>query len=120
MQPNTLMKTILIVLVIAHVACLIGVWGSPRGLNFLLALNASCAVAVLLYLASRAPYLIAAKDWPLLGLFLFEGAVLAGAFAAFRDSRSATIGSYIGFGLHACTSLAALAFAFVFKITKLM
>ncbi len=120
MRSNTIVATILTALVVAHVGSLISVWCSPRGLSFLLALNATCAVAILLYIASRAPYVIAAKDWHMLGLFLFEAVVLTGAIFAFRDHRIATIGSYVAFGLHACATLAAVVFAFTFKITRLI
>ena len=120
MRTNTMFITVVLILLVAHVGSLAGVCFSSRGLRLLLALNATCAVAILLYLVSRAPYLIAAKDWLQLGLFLSEIAVLFAAILAYRDSRIAVIGSYVAFGLHACASLAAVVFAFTFKITKLI
>ena len=120
MRSNTIAATILTALVVTHVGSLISVWCSPRGLSFLLALNATCAVTILLYIASRTPYLIAAKDWLMLGFLIFEVAVLSAAIFAFRDHRIATIGSYVAFGLHACATLAAVVFAFTFKITRLI
>jgi hypothetical protein len=120
MHSNTILKTILIALVVAHTGGLIGIYGSPRGLKFLLTLNATCAAVILLYTVSRASYLIAAKDWLMVGLFVVEGAVLAAALAAFRNHPIATIASYVAFGLHAFACLGATVFAFTFKLTKLM
>lgn len=78
------------------------------------------ACGVLLYAASRARYILAANDWPHLALVIFEFLVLAAAFWANRGSRSAMVGSYVVFGLHACASLAATLFAFFFKMTRMM
>ena len=115
-----ILKTILIALLVAHTGGLIGIFCSPRGPNFIFALNATCAVAILLYTVSRASSLIAARDWLMVGLFIVEGAVLAAALAAFRNHPSATIASYVAFGLHTSACLAATVFAFTFKLTKLM
>ena len=107
-------------LVIAHVASLLGVWFAPRGVNFLLGLNAVIALGVLIYAASRARFILAAHDWPYLGLIVFESLVLTGAIWAFRDNEIARICSYVAFGLHALASIAAVVFAFTFKFTRLM
>jgi hypothetical protein len=106
--------------VLAHAGALIGVVCSSRGLGFLLGLNTTVALSVLLYSATRMRYILAAVDWPYLGLIAFECLVLAGALWAFKEGRAAVIGSYVAFGLHGCASIAAVIFAFTFKISKLM
>lgn len=107
-------------LVIAHVGSLLGAWFAARGINFLFGLNAIIAIAVLIYAASRTRYILAAHDWSYLGLVVFEALVLTGAILAFRDNQIARICSYVAFGLHAIASIAAVVFAFTFKLTKLM
>lgn len=107
-------------LVLAHAGSLMGAWLAPRGIHFLLGLNAVVALAVLIYTATRARYIIASVDWPYLGLIAFKIVALSGAIWAFRDNRFATICSYIVFGLHALASVAAVIFAFAFKLNKLM
>jgi hypothetical protein len=106
--------------VLAHVGALLAVWLSPGGFKVLLSLNTTVALAVLLYAASRAKCILAARDWQYLALILFELLVLAGAVWAFRTNRPAAIGSSVAFGLHSCASLAAAVFAFTFKMTRLM
>ena len=118
-SSNSIFQSTAILLLLAHLGALIGVWFSPRGGSLLLALNAALASAVLLYTVSRARYILAAVDWPYLGLITFELLALAGALWAFMDNRPAMIWSYVAFGLHACASLAAAIFAFTFKITRL-
>ena len=86
----------------------------------MLLLNASVAFVVLAYAAIRAQYILAARDWPYLGLIVFELMVLAGAVWAFRNNRPAAIWSYVAFGLHGCASLGAALFAFTFKMNRLM
>jgi hypothetical protein len=119
-SSNSLFRTVVIVLLIAHAGILLGFWLAPRTINFLLGLNAVLAISVLTYCGSRARYILSPIDWPFLGLIAFEALVLAGAIWAFRGSRLALIGSYVAFGLHTLVSLAAVIFAFVFKIKRLM
>ena len=112
--------TVLLVLA-AHAAVLFAVWYSPAGFRVLLWLNTVVALGTLLYAASRARYILTARDWPYLGLIVFELAVLSGAIWAFRGNhRAPAVFSSVAFGLHACASLAATVFAFTFKITRLM
>jgi hypothetical protein len=119
-SSNTSFQTAVVLAVLAHVGALLGVWLSPQGFRALLLLNAIVALAVLLYAASRARYIYAARDWPYAGLVVFELVVLGGVVWAFRDNRTAAIWSYIAFGLHGCASLAAALFAFTFKMNRLM
>lgn len=102
--------------VLAHAGVLLAVCLSPGGLKPLLLLNAAVACPVLLYAASRARYIWAARDWPYAGLVVFELLVLAGAIWALRNHRPAVIWSYVAFGLHGCTSLGAVLYAFLFKM----
>ncbi len=89
------------------------------GMKPLLALNAIVALAVLVGAGFRLRYIWAAKDWPYAGLMVFELLVLAGACWALRHQRAAEIASYVAFGLHGCISVAAVIFAFGFKLTRL-
>ena len=109
-------QTATVLAVLAHVGVLLAVWLAPSGLRGLLLLNAFIACAVLLYAASRARYIWAARDWPYVGLIGFEVLVLAAAVFAFRGQRIAVVGSYLAFGLHGLASLAAVAYAFGFKM----
>ena len=117
---NSFFQAIALVILAAHAGALGARWVSPHGFRLLLALNAILAIAVLLYAMSRLRYILAAKDWPYLGLVGFELAVLAGAFWAYRDSRFAVGFSYLAFVLHALISIGAVVFAFGFKFTRLM
>jgi len=120
MSNNTLLQAVVLTILAAHGAVLIVLGQSTRGPGALLLLNAAMACAVLLYAGSRARYILAGPDWPYLVLVVFELLVLAVAFWANRGSRGAMIGSCVIFGLHACASLAATGFAFVFKMTRMM
>jgi hypothetical protein len=119
-SSNTLFQSIVLFVLVAHAGALIGVWYLPRGFGVLLSLNTVVALSVLTYAACRARYILAAMDWPYLALVVFELIVLFGAYWAFKENRVALIWSYVAFGLHACVSIGAVVFAFVFKITKLM
>jgi hypothetical protein len=119
-SSNTFLRTVAIVLLTTHAGILLGFWFAPRAVNFLLGLNALLAIAVLIYTGSRAHTLLAPVDWPYLSLIAFELLVLIAAIWAFRGSRPALIGSYVAFGLHTLVSLAAVIFAFVFKLNRLM
>lgn len=99
---------------------MLGVWFSPSGPKPLLLLNAIVACTVLLYAASRARYIWSGRDWPYVGLIVFELLVLAGVVWAFRSHRLAIVCSYVAFGVHGCTSLAAALFAFFFKMSRMM
>lgn len=120
MSTNAFNQLLVITVLLAHAGILVGVWYSPRGLGYLLSLNAAIAAAVLLYAASRARYIFAAMDWPFLGLVVLELLVLLGVYFAFRGSRLAVVSSYVAFGLHTCISIGAVLFAFLFKINRLM
>lgn len=97
-----------------------GVWWAPKGVTILAGLNAAIALLVLVYAASRSRYILAAMDWPYLGLIAFEALIMIAAIGAFRGSRGALICSFVAFGIHALAGIAAVFFAFGFKFTKLM
>jgi len=106
-------------LLVAHAGALLGAWFSPRAISGLLMLNAAVACGALVYAGSRARFILAAPDWPYLGLVVFELAVLGGALWAFR-AHCAVVWSQVACGLHTCASLAAVVFAFGFKLTRLL
>jgi len=106
--------------VVAHLGILLRLWLSSDGMRPLLLLNVIVALAVLVSASFRLRYIWAAKDWPYAGLMVFELLVLAGAFWAFRHHRAAELASYVAFGLHGCISVAAVIFAFGFRITRLI
>lgn len=116
MSSNATFQLTTVLVALAHVGVLLALWLSPHGSRALLILNAAVACAVLLYAVSRAPYIWAGRDWPYVGLIAFELLLLVLAVLAFRGERMAAVVSYIGFGLHGLVSLAAVAFAFAFKM----
>lgn len=116
----TSFQTTTVLVLGAHAAALVFVWTSPSGLKVLLSLNAIVAMAVLVYAASRIRYILAAKDFSYGALIVGELLVLSAAAWAFRGHRSAVIVSSVAFGLHSCASVAAVLFAFLFKMTRLM
>ena len=83
-------------------------------------LNAVVALAILGYAASRARYILTARDWPYGVLIVFELVVLVGATWAFRGNRPAAIWSSVAYGLHGGASLVAVVYAFAVKFTRLM
>ncbi len=113
------MTTVLVAL-LTHLGTLGGVFCSPRGLKILFALNATVACVLLLYATTRARYILAAADWPYLGLVAFELLVLTGALWAFREGRLAILGSYVAFGIHVCAILALLVFVCVVKFDRMI
>ena len=119
-NSNTLFQTIVVAVLIAHVGVLGGMWYSPRGINGMLALNVLLASVILVYTATRMRYIIAAMDWPYFGLIAFELCMLTASMLAFRESRPAIICSYVAFGLHLCVSVAAVVFAFTFKMNRMI
>lgn len=116
----TSFQTVVVSVLLAHVGVLFGLWLSPVGFRGLLALNAMMSLAVLVYAASRARLILAAHDWSYLTLIAFELLALAAAAWALRGSRTASICSSVVFGLHVCVSIAAIVYAFAFKMNRLM
>ena len=110
----------MLVALLTHLGTLVGVFCSPRGLKVLLALNATVACVVLIYAATRARYILAAADWPYLGLVAFEFLVLTGALWAFRAGRLAILGSYVAFGIHVCAILAMLVYVCFVKFDRMI
>ena len=119
MNSNTVFQTTVVVVLLAHVGALLGLWFGPRTNGVILGLNAIIAVGVLAYGASRLRYIFAANDVPQLALMGFELVVLATAIWAFRLTRPALICSYVAFVLHFIIAVGAVIFAFAFKMTRL-
>lgn len=102
--------------VLAHIGVIVACWLSPSGSRALLLLNALVACVVLVSAAMRARYIWASADWPYLGFVGFELLVLAAAVFAFKGPRLAAVSSYVAFGLHCLAALAAVVYAFAFKM----
>ena len=119
MSSNIVFQTTVVLLFLAHVGALLGLWYGPHTIRIMLALNAVIAVSALVYAASRARYTFFMANARDSALILIELLILASAIWAFRHNRAAIISSYVGFGLHFLVALAAVIFAFGFKMTRL-
>jgi hypothetical protein len=115
-SSNAIFQLTTVLVALAHLGALFALWFSPSGSRPLFVLNAFIACAVLLYAATRVPYIWAGRDKAYVGLIGFELLLLVAAFLAFKGQRIAAVGSYVGFGLHGLVSLAAVVFAFAFKM----
>lgn len=120
MNSNTFFQTTAVAVLLAHVGAVLGLWFGPRTIGIILALNAVIAVAVLVYAASRLRYILVANDVPQIALVGFELVVFAAAIWGFRQVRPAAICSYVAFGLHFIVAIAAVIFAFAFKMTRMI
>ncbi len=116
MSSNAFLQTTVVVLFLAHVGALLSLWFGPRTMAFMLALNIVIAAAVLTYAATRARYILSMYDPRQTALILLELIVLVAAIWAFRHNRSAATLSHIAFGLHFLATIAAVIFAFTFKM----
>lgn len=120
MTSNTLFQTTVILLLIGHVGATLGLWYGPRSATVLVSVNGLVSLGVLVYVIRRTPYILAAKDWSQIALAAFELVVLACAIWALRHNRAAIIASYISFGIHFLVAIAAVVFAFTFKVNRLI
>jgi hypothetical protein len=116
MSSNAVLQTTVVLMLLAHVGALLGIWYGPRSHGFLLSLNILIAACVLAYAASRLRYVLGGHEPRQLLFFLLELLILVSAILAFRHSRPAAVVSYVGFGLHFLATLAAVIFAFTFKM----
>ena len=119
MNSNAAFQTTVVLLFLAHAGAMLGLWFGPRTITFMLLLNVVIAAGVLAYAASRARYSLGMYDARQTAFILFEVVVLAAAIWAFRHNRSASIASYVAFGLHFLVAFAAVVFAFTFKMSRL-
>lgn len=110
----------MVLLLVGHIAAVLGLAYGPRNYTLLVSLNALVSVGVLCYLGSRARFIFAGRDWSQVALAVFELLVLIAAAWAFRQSRFAVISSYVAFGIHFLVVIAAVIFAFTFKMTRLI
>ena len=82
-------------------------------------LNLAVAGVVLAYLALHPRWLAAPVDEQMMALAGFEGVVALAAVMALRDVRYAGAVSWGLFGVHLLMSVAAAAFALLFRMTRL-
>ena len=119
MSSNLVFQTTVVSVFLAHVGALLGLWYGPRTIMIMLALNAAIAALALAYAANRARYIFVMANARESAFILIELVIVASAIWAFRHNRAAIIASYVGFGLHILVALAAVIFAFAFKMTRL-
>jgi hypothetical protein len=119
MSSNLVFQTTVVLLFLAHLGALLGLWYGPRTITFMLGLNAVIAALALAYAANRARYMFVLANARESALILIELLILVSAIWAFRHNRTAIISSYVGFGLHFLVTAAAVIFAFAFKMTRL-
>ena len=116
MSSNAVFQTTVVLLFLAHVGALLSLWFGPRTIGIMLALNTLVATGVLAYAASRARYILSMFDARQTALIFLELVVLVAAIWAFRHNRPASILSHVAFGVHFLVTLAAVIFAFTFKM----
>jgi len=83
-------------------------------------LNLAVASVVLIYLALHPRWLAAPVDGQMAGLAVFEAVSALAAVMALRGVRLAGAVSWGLFGVHLLASIAAVAFALLFRITRLI
>lgn len=78
------------------------------------------AAVVLGWMAFHAMAFASPIDWPVVGFAAFEALVLVAVALALRGVRFAGAAVWLAFALHTVASGLAVAFAFTFKITRLI
>jgi hypothetical protein len=119
-MSNTRLTAITIVVLAAHIVTLAIVALRTRNIAPMLLLNGAVALAVLGYLAMHPRWLRQPIDWQLALLALFEALVLTMAVLAARQVSVARICSWLMFGGHFAVSGLAVAFALMFRISRLI
>jgi len=111
LSPNAVFLALVLACLLAH----LGVLAWWRNGMALLLLNAVVALAVLAYQAPRLSLTLSPPmDGQMLGLIGFEVAVLLVSIVGARRL------AWLGFALHLCVSLAALAFVLTFQMDRLI
>jgi len=104
----------------AHLLALGAVFTGAHRNGPMLLLNAAVALAVLVYVAAHPKAFAYGIDWQVVGLAVFEAFALGAAILAWRGMGAALIASRGVFALHLAASAAAVAFALLFRITRLI
>ena len=94
------------------------VWTRYRGAMLLLVVNALTAMTVAVYDVIPVRYVL--EDERLMAIVAFEVAAVIAALMAMRGVRPALYFSYAVFGINLCVVIAAVYFAFFFRITRLI
>ena len=119
-MSNSQLTAITIAVLIAHVVALAIVVLLKRNIAPLFLVNGAVAFAVLAYLAMHPRWLRQPIDWQLVALAVFEVLVLAMAVLAARRVSVARICTWLMFGAHFAASGLAVAFALLFRISRLI
>ena len=94
------------------------VWSRYRGATLLLIVNALTAVTIIVYDLIPIRYVL--EDVRLMAIVALEASALIAALIAVRGSRAALYFSYAVFGINLCVVIAAMYFAFFFRMTRLI
>ena len=117
-MSNTQLTLVTLLILAAHLAVLTAAV-LKRGPLPMLSLNLAVAGVVLVYLALHPRWLAAPVDGQVAGLAVFEAVVVVAAVMALRGAGPAGAVSWGLFGVHLLASVAAVAFALLFRITRL-
>ncbi len=94
------------------------VWSRYRGAMLLLVVNALTAMTVIVYDLIPIRYVL--EDERLMAIVAFEALAVIAVLAALRSNRPALYFSYAVFAINLCVVIAAVYFAFFFRITRLI
>lgn len=94
------------------------VWSRYRGAMLLLVVNALTAMTVIVYDLIPIRYVL--EDQRLMAIVAFEALAVIAVLAALRSNRPALYFSYAVFAINLCVVIAAVYFAFFFRITRLI
>ena len=119
-MSNTALQLVTAAMLAAHLGALVVAAGSRWGDRAVLLVNIATASAVVLYQAPSAVHGSFWNDGQLLALTLFELATLLLAALAWRGRRAALIASYVSFAVNGLACAAAVAFAFTFRMSRLI
>jgi hypothetical protein len=108
------------IILAAHVGVAIAAAVRRRRAAPMRVLNAAMGAATLAYLGVHPRLFASPVDLQIIALGLFEAGVLLAAATAARGVRATLAVSWIAFAIHLAASAGAVAFALLFKITRLM
>jgi len=116
MSNNQIFEAASIAVLVIYLAVL--AWSVRDGKTPLLLVNMATALALGVYNAFPLRYLT--SDAREMVIVVFEALALIAAIFAFRGARPALQWSFAVFGIHLCVGIAAVFFAFCFRITRLI
>ena len=118
-MSNAEFKLIVVALLVLHVGVL-ALAAIPHTRSPVPWLVGADAAAVLTWMALHPRAFHAPIDWPVVVFAIFEALVLVAAAMALRGVRFAGAAVWLAFALHTVASGLAVAFAFTFKMTRLI